>query len=371
MEVCIKRYLSIVLVLLMVIGMPISAYAKPSGGGETFNSTISFTPAAPVIDVGQSVTLVANWTTSLAVNRTQWSVDGVGQSVLSMKTAVTSGSSSMVYTGQIQGVHTITFRVWNNKFVGKRDASKSLTVTVNAVSPPEEVVYVSLGDSIATGTTTPLTSPTYPYPDQFRDYLDEINPGANIIRYDFETDGDQTSDLFGKLQTNTSIRNAVIAADVITVSIGGNNLMAACKTWLGLYDFFNPDRSELETGYAEFVAQWGAIMSEIRSLNDTAAIITMTLYNPYNTSDTTMHQLTDSYYFNSLGTGMNDLITGLASTYQYEVADAFLAFDAYSTGNMIQVNLLYPDSFTRNPHPNQTGQNMLFDLHQEIYDVLP
>lgn len=242
-------------------------------------------------------------------------------------------------------------------------------VTVSNIITPV-IRYVSLGDSIATGTTTPITSPTNPYVDQFESYLRLANPGIDIIRSAFENDGDRTNELLNKLQTNSTMQEAVTNADYITVSIGGNNLMQACKTWLGLYDFFNPNLAVAEQGYRDFVVQWGAIMVEIRSRNPDAVVIVMNQYNPFNTSDTVMHTFVDNYYFKTDKTGINDLIASGAENYSYKIADVYSAFDQYSAGKMDQVTLLYPSSLTRNPHPNQAGQDIIFGLHKAIYDLL-
>lgn len=369
-----KKKLSVFLVLLLIMIFPISAYAKPAGGGGTgvvFAASITILPAVADINVNDTITFTANWSANQGINRTQWYVDGTGQGTATLKPDKMSGTSTFIYKGTTQGSHTVMFRVWNIKYVGKRDASKSVSVTVHSVTPPDDINYVSLGDSIATGTTTPLTSSTDPYTDHFQDYLEQSDATTTVIRSEFETDGYQTGDLLGDLQSDTTVRNAIIASDVVTISIGGNNLMYACKNWLGLYDFYNPDMTKLSTGYANFKAQWGAIMAEIHGLNGNAKVLVMTLYNPYNTYDTTMHQLVDSYYSRIDGSGMNDLINNNDTLYRYHVVNSYSAFDAYSEGNMETVTLLYPDSFLRNPHPTQFGQNLLFGLHKEIYDAIP
>lgn len=113
-------------------------------------------------------------------------------------------------------------------------------------------------------------------------------------------------------------------------------------------------------------------MARIDQLDKEGAIvIVMTLYNPYNWSDTFMHNLVDGYYIGSLNEnsdGINDQINGLAATYDYRVADVFTEFDKYNT-NMGAVMLLYPDIYTRNPHPNQNGQNLIRDMHITQYDL--
>lgn len=278
--------------------------------------------------------------------------------------AVISPSGSFSWTPATPGTYSAAIVVSD----GSATDTETFTITVNQASTePTEVRYVSLGDSIATGTTDGFSSPTNPYVDQFESYLNDRYE-IPVYRSAFETDGDRTNELLSKLKTNTTIRNAVTAADVITVSIGGNNLMQACKTWYG-YNFFKPNISIANQGYVDFVNQFDDIMLEIHTLNEDAKVIVMTLYNPYNIADDYMHTLVDNYYFKADGLGMNNLIQGYADDYNYLVADAFSAFDAYSNGQMGTVTLMYPASLFRNPHPTQFGQNLLFGLHQSAYEL--
>ncbi|MHB1484487.1 MAG: GDSL-type esterase/lipase family protein [Saccharofermentanales bacterium] len=365
-----KRFLSIILsLLIIIISLPagVSA-AKPGGGGggDVFTSSITITPATQTINLNETISFNASWTASLGINRSEWSVDGIAQGITTMKPDKLAGSSTFVYKGSTQGTHSVSFRIWNVKYVNKRDAAKTAIVTVNAPQAPETIYYVSLGDSIATGTTTPITAPTTPYTDQFQNYLAAQNPGDTIVRNEFETDGYRTNDLLDDLLNDLAVRTAIARADYITVSIGGNNLMQACKdSSLAGYNFYDPDMAILAQGYSDFVAQWELVMGEIRALNQDAVVITMTLYNPYNATDNPMHNLVDSYFFKFDGTGINDIINNAAVEFNYRVADAYTAFDAYSNGNMYQISLLYQSfSLIRNPHPNQTGQNILFNLNK-------
>ena len=234
--------------------------------------------------------------------------------------------------------------------------------------------YVSLGDSIATGTTTPLTASTRPYTDQFYAYLKTKMP--KMVRSEFETDGDRTNDLLSKLTTNRTMISAVKSATVITVCIGGNNLMQACKTWYG-YDFFSPNTTIADKGYNDFVNQWPVIAQRIRSLNSKATVIVMNLYNPFHydsptttasAEDNRMHAFVNSYYFTSdKGVGMNKIIEDNKGIGKYMVVDAYKAFDESYTIKHTDMTLMYPASLLRNPHPTQAGQNMLFTLHQALY----
>lgn len=336
---------------------------------ETITVTVNEVNTAPVMDAITAKTVNVNELLSFTATASDADLPA-NTLTFSLENNLPAGaaispSGSFTWTPDTPGTYSAAIIVSD----GFATDTETLTITVNAVSTePTEVRYVSLGDSIATGTTDGIFNPpTYPYVDQFESYLNDRYE-IPVYRSAFETDGDRTNELLSKLKTNTTIRNAVTAADVITVSIGGNNLMQACKAWIG-YDFFDPNISIANQGYVDFVNQFDDIMLEIRNLNEDAKVIVMTLYNPYNIADDYMHTLVDNYYFKTDGLGMNDLIQGYADDYNYLIADAFTTFDAYSNGQMGTVTLMYPASFLRNPHPTQFGQNLLFGLHRSAYEL--
>ncbi len=374
-----KRYLTVVLMILIAFGVPANlAAAKPGGSTKVFSAKIVITASMPTALVDQTVTLTANWSATLGINRTEWYIDEAAQpaSLQIFRKDTKSGQSSFVFKGTEARDYALQFRIWKEGDIS-RDAAQVFTLRVN----PAVLRYVSLGDSIATGTTTPLTADTIPYTDQFASNLKTANPGITVYRSAFETDGYRTNEIYDLLglgdvsatvSTNQTLISAVAAADVITLSIGGNNLMQACKTdsILQPYDFFNPDLAVSDQGYEDFMSQYDDIMAKIHTLNSDALVIVMTLYNPYNLSDTTMHEHVDGYYIgtSAVDDGMNDLILGLADDFDYHVADVFTEFDQYNS-DMSAVTLLYPSSWLRNPHPNQFGQNLIENLHVELYQL--
>ena len=298
-DLSMKRYLTVVLMILIAFGVPANlAAAKPGGSTKVFSAKIVITASMPTALVDQTVTLTANWSATLGINRTEWYIDEAAQpaSLQIFRKDTKSGQSSFVFKGTEARDYALQFRIWKEGDIS-RDAAQVFTLRVN----PAVLRYVSLGDSIATGTTTPLTADTIPYTDQFASNLKTANPGITVYRSAFETDGYRTNEIYDLLglsdvsatvSTNQTLISAVAAADVITLSIGGNNLMQACKTdsILQPYDFFNPDLAVSDQGYEDFMSQYDDIMAKIHTLNSDALVIVMTLYNPYNLNDTQMHE---------------------------------------------------------------------------------
>lgn len=342
---------------------------------ETITVTVSEVNTAPVLDaIGNKTATVSEPLTFTAAaadadipaNTLTFSLQDAPPGA-----AITS-DGSFAWTPAAAGTFSATVLVAD----GSETDTESFTITVNEASTePSEIRYVSLGDSIATGTTTPITSPTTPYVDLFQNYLDSKYT-IPIFRTAFETDGDRTNELLYKLNNNDAMITAVSNADVITISIGGNNLMQAAKddSALGGYDFNSFDAAIAESGRADFEAHFPQIMSRIQALNADAEVMVMTIFNPYNTSDASLHTAVQSYLFrpNDATYGINEMILSKAGEFNYRIADVYQNFYDTYADNMGAVTYFYPTDWwgrlTRNPHPNQTGQNIIFNLHKAIYE---
>lgn len=90
----------------------------------------------------------------------------------------------------------------------------------------KDFCYIALGDSIALGTIT-YWSGTVGYPIRM---LPELRRRYGRIAFrNFARNGDRAEDLLLRLKTSASLRHWVQNADLITLCIGGNNVMAAVQ----------------------------------------------------------------------------------------------------------------------------------------------
>lgn len=142
---------------------------------------------------------------------------------------------------------------------------------------------------------------------------------------------------------------------------------------LGGYNFNKINTAAAAQGLEDFQEQWIPIIEKIKALNSQAKIIVNTLYNPYNESDSTLHNTADSYLFSTDGLGLNDLILNNAQNEGYAVANVYQNFDDYGIkNNMGAITYFYPTDFwgmlTRNPHPNTAGQNIITNLCKAAYE---
>lgn len=240
------------------------------------------------------------------------------------------------------------------------------TSTYSEPPPPTTYDYLALGDSIATGTVG-LGSPTYSYIYQFNDYISTVQTDTTFTN--LANDGDTSGDLLDKLTNNNVFIAAVEEAELITISIGGNNLLDAGNS---------PYFTSISTAIAlantiNFENEYPDIISRINELNSEADIMVMTLYNPYNVDDGSgflydndayLHATTDIYL-----SRINDTINDSEIFEYVDIVDVYSEFDSYAESNsMDEITLFYDGWFWRDPHPNQLGQNKIYDLHQEVYD---
>lgn len=255
--------------------------------------------------------------------------------------------------------------LWNNA------ASESYLIT-NPIVYPSEINYVVLGDSIATGTIVPnYIDSEIPYPEYFKSYI-ESSSGITVNMHDFSVDGDHTADLLFKLKNDLAMRESVQNADIITVSIGGNNLMyAANYSFFGIsyYDFDQIDETKADAGRDAFVTEFPQIITTLKSLNSEAQIIVNTIYNPFNNvSDIEHYNLVQSYLYSN-GNGINDVIMNESG---YDVADIHKAYDEGYANSKEEITYMYiQDTILffelRNPHPNSLGQSIIEDIHENLY----
>jgi hypothetical protein len=209
------------------------------------------------------------------------------------------------------GTYVITYNVSD----AAGNAAEEVTRTVNVEEPVVNptIHYLALGDSIATGTTG-ISGTMYTYAYQFRDYLSGIY-GNNLTYNNLAVDGD-----------------------------------------------------------------YPALIARIRQLNPDVEIISMTLYNPYNSAshptgypaDEQLHDI-GQYYIGRI----NDSIRSISDV-NYKIVDVHASFYAYGEiGKMGDITFFYPRyswwtwwymKLTRDPHPNQTGQDIIRDLFIEAYE---
>lgn len=100
----------------------------------------------------------------------------------------------------------------------------------------KKVYFLALGDSLAVGTNS-FNEEVYGYTDYIRDYLESNNKLEKYIKQ-YATNGYRVADIMNDINYNKklvvnneeiTIKNALVKADVLTLSIGSNDLLNHLK----------------------------------------------------------------------------------------------------------------------------------------------
>jgi len=143
-----------------------------------------------------------------------------------------------------------------------------LAVAAGAAAGPKK--FVVLGDSISAGEGA--TDPS-------KAYAELIAAAKGYKLSNFAVGGHKTTDLLKILAENKDAQKAIREADIINVSIGGNDLLASNVITLILRFIVMGDDSVMDEYVEEIAVRFAEIVKEIRKLNKNALFIVQTLYN--------------------------------------------------------------------------------------------
>lgn len=226
-------------------------------------------------------------------------------------------------------------------------------------------VVVFLGDSIAEG---------YGLNDVENErYSALIQNAAGCPVYNYAVSGDDGNDLIQLLESGscTELENAT----VIVISIGANNVLKAADTLIPYLEYLQNGGTPADTldisetfnvivqGVERFKTELPEIISDIRTVNEDAAIVFQTVYNPYRDFtefkvEQNGMQVSFSAFSASCVIAINDVICDNAETLGYVICDIYKPFKEYE-GNLINA---LADGSNVDPHPNAEGHRLIAEL---------
>lgn len=263
-------------------------------------------------------------------------------------------------------------------------ASFASLAPVKVYAAPKAPVYVALGDSVSYGMSA---TPGYGYTVLMKTYLEEkYNKGGSSVGYqNLSVPGDTAQDLYERVKS-AGYAAAIAEADLITVNIGGNNLLQPIIALVQslyptattlealngaitaypyplyallekLQDSTSPESkmlsSTLLAGVVSFNIYWPLTIREIRKLEPKAEIYVNTLYSPVPQG----HPL--SMLLNPYIKAINLSIKGYQSRYTYRVVDVYSAFAPVTT-QVVGFNISV-SPFNVDIHPNDAGHQLIFN----------
>jgi lysophospholipase L1-like esterase len=213
----------------------------------------------------------------------------------------------------------------------------------------------ALGDSIAAGYGA---TNRYGYVNYFRDYLLALGP-----RVDLSNDavpGLNSTGLLLELRYSSTVRDDTRRADVLTISIGGNNLLPCASN-----NYSTLNTLCASAGVAAFRYDWPRILSTIRAdIGARARLLALTLYNPYR-GDEANYATAEAFIQQINAAIQNDTYR---SNYKYEVANAHADFQGKLVDGSWKVcTWTHFCEANRDPHPTDSGHRELARLHQVTY----
>ena len=205
---------------------------------------------------------------------------------------------------------------------------------VNKRYKETDYLYTALGDDIS---KSPEAFLLYGFVYRIKQYLKLKN--THLVFNNFAKPLFTSSQLLWQLKNDSYIRQCVKKSKVITISIGGNNLLD------GVFkNFSDIDGRACKDGIKQFREDWPNILYFIRnSIGSKASIYIMTLYNPYSYDDRNYSMA--EYYVSTL----NLIIKSgfWIKTLNYKVVD----IHEYFRGNF-QQKYIFLSSYIRQPLPN-------------------
>lgn len=257
----------------------------------------------------------------------------------------------------------------------------TIAIGVSVYAEQSKFEYVVLGDSISTGLGLK--------DKEKQKFSNKLARSINKKSINLAVNGIDTSDLVGIFRFNDNDINSYIrSAEVITLSIGGNNLLQplvySIKESLGLaynassyevekairdnpeplLDLLTSDglkspkvTGKLKDGLREFDRDFPIIINHIKSQNPDVILVVQTLYNPFTETAVLkpMSSVADVYI-----SQINRSIKQKSYEDKYLVADVYNVFK--SNSREVMTNMAYFDI-----HPNEKGQN---EIYKTILDTL-
>ena len=252
----------------------------------------------------------------------------------------------------------------------------------------EQKSYVALGDSITTG---------YGLEENETGFAKQVADSNGYTLTNLAQDGATSSMLLTSL-SDSKVSSAIASADLITITIGGNDLMDALYAYLAeeynkqnsdtsitaedvkaslagtlseipqvemlrfaaskIPDF--PNSTAANTALYTFATNFSSIISAIKAANSTAQLIVVNQYNPYGhlTTGTGVLSL-DLSAIDTAVRALNTVISSSAESADYTVADVYTKFEQ-AESNPCNASVSLP-SINLDFHPNATGHGLIAD----------
>lgn len=152
-----------------------------------------------------------------------------------------------------------------------------------SMAAAQSTIYTALGDSLAFGLFAPIGEG---YVLEYAEHI-QTDTGVSVAPINLGIPGWTSSDLVDAVRGNLLFRLSIATSSVVTLDIGGNDLLDARSSYHNRTCGGADNQDCLRATIATFKSNWSAILNEILSLRSTSntVIRTMDVYNPFVNED--------------------------------------------------------------------------------------
>lgn len=205
-----------------------------------------------------------------------------------------------------------------------------ILITIFLLTRDRSIYYLSLGDSLAAGQT-----PNNTIEESYGDYVSEYLKDKEVLEFytkKFAKSGYRSIDLLNDLESNKkikvdgkeiTIKHALIKADLVTVSIGSNDLFY--KLNIGT-EFDLSEFDDIYTYVDESISDVDKLLYELRK-SCKEQIMVFGFYNPFTNFSSTLADVVEPVIIYA-----NDKMKSLTKKYDMtyvDIHDTFLANNEY------------------------------------------
>lgn len=196
----------------------------------------------------------------------------------------------------------------------KADKIRQQTETSSNKETKMEILRLSaIGDSLTEGVGD--TTNTGGYVPLLQTDLGEQFPIEVVQAENFGKSGDRSDQILKRLKKDEAMQESVKKADVITMTVGGNDLMKAIQSKM----FNKPSLKSFARPQKKYQKQLEQLYEEIRSLNPSAPIYQLGIYNPFYKNFSEIKEMQEIVDF--WDKGSKDFVDGQDNAYFVPIND--------------------------------------------------
>lgn len=217
--------------------------------------------------------------------------------------------------------------------------------------------YTALGDSLAVGVLDTQGG----YVVRYRSFL-QSDANREVMLTNLGQNGWQSSDLLNAVRNDTTFRNALSSADVVTFDIGGNDLLHALNLFRQGACGGADNQDCMRSAVANFIPNWDATVQEILTLRDKNRTIirTMNVYNPF------VGELMVTGTFPIVKGYLDQVDAHIASSAAANGIPMVRVYEAFNGPNGDEDPVMKGYISVDGIHPNDAGHKVIADLFRGL-----